>query len=132
MKFENILLTSGIALLAVALGIMVFDPVTQTEDPDPRFNVEVSSFANGDAEFVYRPMQNDSMDVYMTYNITVDNQSIESVENRKVENISYEQPFRVTVQADPDQEVAVFMKIKDLAGELLHDSRHTISGIQQE
>lgn len=132
MKFENILLTSGIALLAVALGIMVFDPVTRTEDPDPRFNVEVSSFANGDAEFVYRPMQNDSLDVYMTYNITVDNQSIESVENRKVENISYEQPFRVTVQADPDQEVTVFMKIKDLAGELLHDSRHTISGVQQE
>lgn len=132
MKFENILLTSGIALLAVALGIMVFDPVTRTEDPDPRFNVEVSSFANGDAEFVYRPMQNDSLDVYMTYNISVDNQSIESVEDRRVENISYEQPFRVTVQADPDQEVAVFMKIEDLAGELLHDSRHTISAAQQE
>lgn len=132
MKIENILLASGIVLLAVALGIMVFDPVTETENPDPKFDVDVSSFANGDAEFVYRPTQNSSLDAYMTYNITVDNESIESVENRKVANMSYNQPFRVTVQAEPDQEVAVFMRIESLDGELLHNSRHTISAEQTE
>lgn len=128
MDIENSLLVIGVFLIIVSAVVMVFSPDEVITDPEPRFGVEVSSFVNGDAEFVYRPVQNESFDTYISYNITVNNETVDSIDNRRVNGLSSNQPFKVTVEAEPRDQVTVDIKITNLEGKILHDTHHTISG----
>jgi hypothetical protein len=126
MNIRNTVFGAGILLLAVAGAILILDPSQVITEPDPGFNVEVSSYVDGDAEFVYIPTTNETIDVLTSYNITVDEQVRDSIENRRISNVSNNQPITVLVEAEPDQLVQVEMNITDLDGEVLHQSRHMI------
>jgi hypothetical protein len=126
MNIRNTVFGAGILLLALAGAILLLDPSQVVTEPDPGFNVEVSSYVDGDAEFVYIPTTNETIDVLTSYNITVDEKVREAIENRRISNVSKNQPITVLVEAEPDQLVQVEMNITDLDGEVLHQSRHMI------
>lgn len=128
MDIRSTVFATGVFLLVLTGALFLLDPSQVVTEPDPGFNVEVSSYADGDAEFVYIPTTNETLDVFMSYNITVDNETRESINNRRVSGVSKNQPITVQVEAEPEQQVRVDMKIIDTEGKQLHESHHTISG----
>jgi len=128
MDMDNGLLVIGVVMLALTAGLLAFTVNGTVAEQDQRFNTEASSFANGDAEFVYTPVSNQSIDTLVSYNITVNNQTVDSINNRQVNNLSRDQPFNVTVQAEATDRIRVDMEITDLKGTMLHQSDHAISG----
>lgn len=128
MDIRSTLFALGVFLLALTGAIFLLNPSEVVTKPDPDFNVEVSSHVDGDADFVYIPTTNETIDVYMSYNISVDNKTRESIDDRRLNNVSKKQPITVIVEAEPKQMVRVDMTITDLKGRALHNSHHTISG----
>ncbi len=132
MNIRDAAFATGVPLLLVTGAILVLDPTQVETDPDPGFNVEVSSYADGDAEFLYIPNSNETINVLATYNISVNGEVRESIENRRIDGVSKNQPITVLVEADPDQLVRVEMNITDLEGASLHQSHHSIGPASSE
>lgn len=129
MNVKKTLFTGGSVLLVLALTLLLLEPSLITVEPDPRFDTEVTSFADGTAEFKYIPVSEESHDVSVSYAATVDDKIVEFVEEQVYRGVTRDDPLAVTVPAEPEQAVAVNMTIKDLEGKTLHHSNHRISGI---
>lgn len=126
MDIRSLALGTGIVLLILAGAVLTLNPSEEATEPETGFNVEVSSHSDGDADFIYKPTTNGTLDVLISYNITVDDQLRDSVKNRRIESVSKDQPVTVIVGAEPDQLVQVRMNITDTEGKLLHQSQHAI------
>ncbi len=126
MDIRSVAFGTGILLLAITGAVLILDPSEAAKDPETRFNVEVSSYADGNAEFVYTPTNNQTNDVFISYNISVGDIQRESVNNRRIDGVSKNQPVKVLVEAEKGQHVQVRMNITDLEGNQLHQSHHSI------
>lgn len=118
----------SIVLLIVAFALLIFHPVTETQTPDPQINVESARYVNGRAEFLYKPGENESYDLTASYASYRESELVESIEQREYSQFSIQNPIRVFVDAESDQEVSVQMLIRNTGGELLHNSSLVLEG----
>lgn len=131
MNINKTLFTGGSILLVFALTLLLLEPSIITVDQDPRFDTEITSQADGTAEFKYVPVGEDSHNVVVTYTARIDGEVTETVTEQNFSSVSKTNPITVRLNAEPDQSVSVDMTIQDSEGKVLHKSNNMIDSVNQ-